>query len=169
VRTHPGAGIAVASDVRRVVREIDRALPVYDVRTLAEHVERNLFLRRVPARMFVVLGPLLLALAAIGIYAVVAYGVAQRTAEIGVRLALGAPKRTVVVAVVRDTLQSVAFGAIAGWLIMFLIQIHIAPGRPLDVPVFVGVPVILLLVAFASWLPAQHAAGVDPVVALRHE
>ena len=170
VRTHPGAEIAVASDVRRVVREIDQALPVYDVRTLAEHVERNLFLRRVPARMFVVLGPLLLALAAIGIYAVVAYGVAQRTAEIGVRLALGAPKRTVVVAVVRDTLQSVAFGAIPGWLIMYLIQIHIAPGRPLDVPVFVGVPVILLLVAsFASWLPAQRAAGVDPVVALRHE
>ena len=170
VRTHRGAEIAVASDVRRVVREIDQALPVYDVRTLAEHVERNLFLRRVPARMFVVLEPLLLALAAIGIYAVVAYGVAQRTAEIGVRLALGAPKRTVVVAVVRDTLQSVAFGAIPGWLIMYLIQIHIAPGRPLDVPVFVGVPVILLLVAsFASWLPAQRAAGVDPVVALRHE
>jgi putative ABC transport system permease protein len=170
VRTRPGAEISVASDVRRIVRELDEGLPVYDVRTLAEHVERNLFLRRVPARMFVVLGPLLLALAAIGIYAVVAYGVAQRTTEIGVRLALGAPKRTVVFAIVRDTLRSVAFGAIPGWLVMYLIQIHRAPGRPLDFPVFVGVPAILLIVAsLASWLPAQRAAGVDPVVALRHE
>jgi predicted permease len=170
VRTRPGAEVTVAADVRRIVRELDQTLPVYDVRTLAEHVERNLFLRRVPARMFVVLGPLLLALAAIGIYAVVAYGVAKRTTEIGIRLALGARRGTVVFAVVKDTLRSVAFGAIPGWLIMFLIQIHIAPGRPLDRPVFLGVPAVLLVVAsLASWLPAQRAAGVDPVVALRHE
>jgi putative ABC transport system permease protein len=170
VRTRPGAENTVAADVRRVVRELDETLPVYDVRTLGDHVERNLFLRRVPARMFVVLGPLLLALAAIGIYAVVAYGVAQRTTEIGVRLALGAPRWAVVLAVVRDTLRSVAFGVVPGWLIMYLFQIHAAPGRPLDLPVFVGVPSVLLLVAtFASWLPAQRAAGVDPVVALRHE
>jgi putative ABC transport system permease protein len=170
LRARPGVEITLASDVRRVVREIDAALPVYDVRTLTEHVERNLFLRRVPARMFVVLGPLLLALAAIGIYAVVAYGVAQRTTEIGVRLALGAPGRLVVLAIVRDTLQSVAAGAVPGWLIMYLVQIHAAPGRPLDLPVFLGVPAVLLLVAaFASWLPAQRAAAVDPVVALRHE
>jgi hypothetical protein len=170
VRTRPGAETTLAADVRRVVREIDAALPLYDVRTLNEHVERNLFLRRVPARMFVVLGPLLLALAAIGIYAVVAYSVAQRTTEIGVRLALGAPRRRVVFAIVRDTLRSVTAGALPGWLIMYVIQIHVAPGRPLDAPVFLGVPAILFLVAaLASWLPAQRAASVDPVVALRHE
>ena len=60
-------------DVRRVVRELDPELPVFNVRTLTDHVETNLVFRRVPARMFVVLGPLLLVLAAIGIYAVVAY------------------------------------------------------------------------------------------------
>jgi predicted permease len=170
VRARPGVEITLSSDVRRTVREIDAALPLYDVRTLNEHVERNLFLRRVPARMFVVLGPLLLALAAIGIYAVVAYGVAQRTTEIGVRLALGAPGRLVVFAIVRDTLRSVAAGAVPGWLIMYLIQIHVAHGRPLDLLVFVGVPAVLMMVAaFASWLPAQRAAAVDPVVALRHE
>jgi putative ABC transport system permease protein len=140
------------------------------VRTLVEHVEKNLFLRRIPARMFVVLGPLLLALAAIGIYAVVAYGVAQRTTEIGVRLALGAPPRRVVIQIIRETLRVILAGAAAGWLIVYMVQIHIAPGRPVDAIVFAGVPIVLLLVAAAAcWLPARRAAGVDPMVALRQE
>ena len=157
-------------DLRRVVRELDPALPLYDVRTLSEHVEKNLFLRRIPARMFAVLGPLLLVLAAIGIYAVVAYAVAQRTTEIGVRLALGATGARVVGEVVVDTLRIVAAGAVVGWLAVYVVQIHIAPGRPLALTVFAGVPLVLLPVAlFASWLPAQRAARVDPMVALRHE
>jgi ABC-type antimicrobial peptide transport system permease subunit len=161
---------ALTDDVRRVVRELDPRLPIYDVRTLVEHVEKNLFLRRIPARMFVVLGPLLLALAAIGIYAVVAYGVAQRTTEIGVRLALGAPPRRVVVQIVRETLRVILAGAAAGWFIVYIVQIHIAPGRPLDPIVFAGVPTVLLLVAAAAcWLPARRAASVDPMVALRQE
>ena len=76
LRTRAGAESLLAPEVERVVRELDPSLPIYDVRTLTEHVEKNLFLRRIPARMFVVLGPLLLVLAAIGIYAVVAYAVA---------------------------------------------------------------------------------------------
>jgi predicted permease len=170
VRTLPGTENILAADVRRVVRDIDPALPVYDVRTLAEHVEKNLFLRRIPARMFVVLGPLLLALAAIGIYAVVAYGVAQRITEIGVRLALGATRPRVVRHIVLETLRVVAAGAVVGWLLVYLVQIHLAPGRPLDRSVFAGIPFILFLVAaLAAWVPAQRAARVDPMVALRHE
>jgi putative ABC transport system permease protein len=86
-------------------------------------------------------------------------------------LASGSPSaRRVVLAIVRDTLRSVAIGAVPGWLIMYLIQIHMAPGRPLDVPVFVGVPAVLIFVAaLASWVPAQRAAAVEPVVALRQE
>ena len=120
--------------------------------------------------MFVVLGPLLLALAAIGIYAVVAYGVAQRTAEIGLRLALGAPPHRVVSEILRETLRVIVVGGAVGWLMVFMVQIHIAPGRPFDGAVFAGVPTILLLVAVgACWLPARRAAGVDPMIALRHE
>ena len=168
VRTAEGIETSVAAEVRRAVRDVDLALPLYDVRTMAEHVEKNLFLRRIPARMFVVLGPLLLLLAAIGIYGVVSHGVAQRTSEIGVRLALGATGRQVVTQVVSDTLRVVAGGAVIGWLAVYVVQIHLAPGRPIALSVFAGVPLILMLVAsVACWLPARRAARVDPLVALR--
>jgi predicted permease len=168
VRTAEGIETAVAAELRRAVRDVDIALPLYDVRTMAEHVEKNLFLRRIPARMFVVLGPLLLLLAAIGIYGVVSYGVAQRTTEIGVRLALGATGGRVVAGVVTDTLRVVAAGGVAGWLCVYIVQIHLAPGRPIALSVFAGVPLILMLVAFvACWVPARRAARVDPLVALR--
>ena len=165
-----GSETPIAAELRRAVRDVDPALPIYDVRTLEEHVEKNLFLRRIPARMFVVLGPLLLALAAIGIYAVVAYAVAQRTTEIGVRMALGATGTRVVGEVVFDTLRVAAGGAVLGWLLVYIVQIHLAPGRPLAFSVFAGAPAILLGVAtLACWLPAQRASKVDPMVALRHE
>lgn len=170
LRTRVGAEMLLASEVERVVRELDPTLPVYDVRTLTEHVEKNLVLRRIPARMFVVLGPLLLVLAAIGIYAVVAYTVSQRTTEIGVRLALGATTWRVVTQIVSESLRVIGIGALAGWLIAFVIQIHVAPGAPIAISVFLGVPAILLLVAtVACCLPTWRAARVDPMVALRQE
>jgi predicted permease len=170
VRTRTGGEMMLAGDVRRVVREIDPSLPVYDVRTLAEHVDKNLVFQRVPARMFVVLGPLLLVVVAIGIYAVVAYTVARRTTEIGVRLALGATGRRVVTQMIRDVLRVVGAGAAVGWLVAFIVELHVARGRPIDLPVLLGVPALLLLVAtLACWLPARRAAMVDPVVALRRE
>ena len=107
----------MASAVRGIVRELDPELPVYNVRTLTAHVETNLLFRRIPARMFAVLGPMLLVLAAIGIYAVVAYTVSQRTTEIGVRLALGATPRGVVAQFVRESLLVIGVGALAGWAI----------------------------------------------------
>ena len=165
-----GSENALAAEVRRVVREVNPALPVYDIRTMSEHIEKNLFLRRIPARMFVVLGPLLLVLAAIGIYAVVAYAMAQRTAEIGVRLALGASARRVVLQMTAETLRVIAVGAVAGWLVAAFIYTHVVRGGPFDVGIFVGVPMLLLVIAAsACWVPARRAAGIDPMIALRHE
>ena len=167
--TRSGAEAALADDVRRLVRELDPSLPVYNVRTMVDHLDTSLFLRKVPARMFAVLGPLLLVLAAIGIYAVVAYAVSHRTIEIGVRLALGATRAGVIRQVVSDTLRVITAGAVAGWLAVYVVYIHLAPGAPVSLAVFAGVPVLLLAVgAAASWWPARRAARIDPAIALKH-
>ena len=169
LRTRAGAESLLAPAVERLVRELDPTLPVYDVRTLSEHVEKNLFLRRIPARMFVVLGPALLLLAAIGIYAVVAYTVSHRTTEIGVRIALGGTPGRVVSQIVGESLRVIAAGAAVGWAIALAIDLHLVRG-PIHLSVFAGVPAVLLLVAtLACWLPAHRAARVDPMVALRQE
>ena len=169
MRTRAGAETGVANDLRQVVRDLDPELPVYDVRTLSDHIEANLIFRRIPARMFAVLGPLLLLLAAIGIYAVVAYAVTLRTTEIGVRLALGATTRRLIAQFVGEHVLIVGVGALAGWLLAFA-AVFIMLSAPLDVAVFAGVPALLLTVAVAaSWWPARRVALVDPIRALRAE
>lgn len=169
LRHAAGAESLVAADLRRIVREIDPDLPLYDVRTLSDHVESNLIFRRIPARMFAVLGPLLLLLAASGIYAVVAYAVSLRTTEIGVRLALGATTGQIIAQLVREHLMVVGVGALAGWLFAAAVVVDIL-SAPVNVVVFAGVPVVLLAVAAAaSWWPARRVTAVDPMVALRAE
>ena len=164
VRTQAGQESRLLPEIQRVVRGIDADLPVFNARSLAEHVDSNLFYRRIPARMFVVLGPLLLALTAIGIYAVVSYAAARRTTEVGVRLALGATPRRVVVELLGETMRVVAVGAIVGWLAAWWVTSHV------DVAVYVTVPAVLLIVAaVACWLPARRATRIDPLTALRQD
>lgn len=170
VRTRPGAETLLANDVRRIVRELDSTIPVFNVRTFAEHMETNLFLRRIPARLFMVLGPLLLFFAAIGIYSVVAYNVSHRMTEIGIRMALGATVGDVVIQIMSETLRVIAAGAVAGLLLTFVVYIHVVPGGKISLMIFGGVPALLLLVAaVASWLPARRTAGLDPLIALRRD
>ena len=139
-----GSEALLTPEIQRVVRELDPTLPIYDARTLVEHVDKNLFLRKIPARMFVVLGPLLLLLAAIGIYAVVSYTVSHRTAEIGVRLALGATAGRVVTQIVRESLRVIAIGAVAGLLVAFVVAIHVMRGAPVNLAVFIAVGLLLM-------------------------
>jgi predicted lysophospholipase L1 biosynthesis ABC-type transport system permease subunit len=170
LRARPGSESALASVVRHAVGALDAELPVFNVRTLADHVETNLIFRRIPARMFSVLGPLLLVLASIGIYAVVAYTVSLRTTEIGVRLALGASATRVVVSLVSETLRVIVVGAMAGWLLAFALAVHLGSTTPIELSVFAGVPALMLAVATAAcWWPAHRAARIDPSAALRRE
>ncbi|HEX5216846.1 MAG TPA: ADOP family duplicated permease [Vicinamibacterales bacterium] len=160
---------AAAAGVRRIVRGLDPTLPVYNVRSLQEHIEKNLVLRRIPARMFVVLGPLMLVLAGIGIYAVVAYGVAQRTTEISVRQALGATPGGVVRQVMFETARVIAVGAIAGWTVAYLFT-RVLLDLSGALTVLTLVPLALALVAaLACWLPASRAAGAPLWAALKNE
>jgi len=169
VRPKAGTESAMAGDLRRIVRDLDPELPLYDIRTLSDHIEANLIFRRIPARMFSVLGPLLLLLAAIGIYAVVAYAVSLRTTEIGVRMALGATARRLIAQFVAEHLLVIGAGALVGWAVAFAVIVNIL-SAPMDAAVFTGVPVLLLAVAaLASWWPARRVTKVDPMLALRSE
>jgi predicted permease len=170
VQVAPGAEAAAATAVREAIGRLDPSLPVYNVRTMAEHLERNLVFRLVPARMMAVLAPLLLALAALGIYGVVAHVVTQRTAEIGVRLALGAEGGRVVREIVVETLAVAGAGALAGLAVAAVLALDVLGGGARDLPILAGSAVLLLAVtALAGWLPARRAAAVDPVRALRHD
>lgn len=169
VAVRGGSETALAADVRRIVRELDPELPLFNVRTMTEHIDANLMFRKIPARMFIVLGPMLLLLTSIGIYAVVAYAVSLRTTEIGVRLALGATIQRVIANLVGESLTVVAAGALIGTAVAFLVAVMLSGGR-VDSLIFVAVPMILLAVAaIASWLPARRAAKLDPIAALKHE
>jgi predicted permease len=170
VRLRGGDPATASGEVLQAMRQVDAELPVFNLRSLDQHVDTNLFLRKVPARMFSVLGPLLLLLAAIGIYAVVSYAVSLRTREIGIRLAVGATAGRVVRAFVGESLRVALLGSVIGWMVAYMLATHLAPGRRIDVVVFAIVPAVLLLVAaVASWIPARRAAVVDPAVTLRSE
>ncbi|MFA5897473.1 MAG: ABC transporter permease [Hyphomicrobium sp.] len=170
LRAKPGMEVTFAAEIQRAVRELDAGLPVYNVRTMTEHIDRNLWLRKIPARMFLVIAPLLLALVSIGIYAVVAYSVAHRTAEIGVRVALGATAGRVVKQIVKETMAVIAVGTTLALVLAVMVDLHLFAGGAGDLPILLGVPALLLSIALvACWLPARRATLVDPIAALRSE
>lgn len=169
LRVRPGSEAAVTAALRAAFAELDPDAPVYDVRTLSEHVDRNLLLRRIPARLFAVLGPLLFLLAVSGVHAAASRAVTLQTRELGVRLALGASPGRLVTEVVRDRLLVVVVGLAAGWLLTFGLATQLASG-PGGWLAYGVVPLVLLAVAGAAcWLPARRIAGIDPVTALRAE
>ncbi|MEO6994856.1 MAG: ABC transporter permease [Lacunisphaera sp.] len=174
VRAKQGDPRALLPAIRETVHQLDPEIAVLDPRTLAQHVENNLFGQRVPAQMLAILGPLALLLAVTGLYAVLAYAVAQRTREIGVRLALGATPASVVRLMIWSNFRIVLVSVAIGWAVSFGAGwylhgylVNVPLGDPL---IYAGTPALLFaLAAFACWLPARRATRIDPMVALRAE
>ncbi|HEX8720562.1 MAG TPA: ABC transporter permease [Pyrinomonadaceae bacterium] len=173
VRTH-GEPQALAGAVRAQLRALDANLPVAEVRTLEEQFDLSLLPSRIAAWALGGFGLLALALAGIGVYGVVNYSAAQRTREIGVRMALGAGRRDVLRLVMGEGLSVVGLGLALGLLLALALSRLVAGflyGVGAADPVtFAGVPLLLGAVALAAgYLPARRATKVDPMVALRYE
>jgi predicted permease len=173
VRT-TGEPQSVATAVREQIRGLDANLPVADVKTLRDQLDLSLFPSRVAAWTLGGFGVLALLLAAIGIYGVVSYSVAQRTREIGVRMALGAKEKDVLGLVLGEGLFVIAIGLAVG-LVLAAGATRVIGGflygvGATDPLTFAAVPVLLGCVALvASYIPARRATKVDPLVALRYE
>ena len=162
----------LAAPLRAAVSSLDRNLPVSGITTLSEMVGDSIAQPRFVATLAVAFAALALALAAIGLYGVMAYAVSQRTTEIGVRMALGATPRDVFRLVVEDGLRLAALGITLGvagsivmaqWLTALLFGVQ--PGDPATLAFTVAV--LLFVSAFASFVPARRATLVDPMVAIR--
>jgi len=164
----------VIGELRRVVREIDGAMPLYNVRTMAEHVNRSLYLDHLRAELIGYLAALALTLAAIGIYGVISYTVAERTREVGIRVALGAQPGAVLRMVLGSGMRLAAAGLAGGLLLSFWLTRKISSDlfgvTATDPVTLAGACGVLLLVAvIATLLPARRATRIDPILALRSE
>jgi predicted permease len=172
VRTTPG--ITVASPIRRIVAELEPALPILDQRSLVEHAATSLFPQRIALWVAGSLGIVAVFLALLGIYGVTAYGVVQRTREIGIRVALGAQRGSVLGLILRQGIVlagiGVGIGALAAFGVTRLLRAVLVGVPPTDIAAFGGAALLLVIAALAaSWIPARRAAAVDPMVALRSE
>jgi putative ABC transport system permease protein len=160
--------------VRNEVHSLDPNLPIFDVKTLTEHMRLPLFPARVAATVLGVFGVVALMLAAIGIYGVTSYSVAQRTREIGIRMALGAQLgdvlRLILTHGVKLTVLGISFGLIGAYLATRAITSVLYGVSATDPLTFIFVSLLLTMVALvACYWPARRATKVDPLVALRYE
>ena len=162
------------SQVRQAVSSVNPNLPVADVRTMQEVYGQSLARQSFTLVMLGIAGSMALALGIIGIYGVISYAILQRTREIGIRMALGAQRRTVKWMFVRSaltlTIGGIAIGLVASTLLVQLMKTLLFGIHPLDPITFAAVPFVLVAAAaLASYLPAARAAAVNPVDALKTE
>jgi putative ABC transport system permease protein len=165
---------ALAAPVRRALREMDSSVPVYGVATLSSLVDKASGQRVFVTRLLAGFAAVALLLAAIGLYGVVSYAVAQRTREVGVRMALGAQRRDVIRLVLSSGVSLVATGLVAGLAGALLatrslgaLVFGVSPVDPLSFGAAAGLLVVVALLA--HWLPVSRALRIDPASALRAE
>jgi putative ABC transport system permease protein len=165
---------AVAADVRTVVRELDPDQPMYDVKGMDALLGEMVAQRRFSMTLLAAFAALALVLGLVGVYGVTAYIVAQRTREVGLRIALGAPPGRLVAMVVRQGMGVALLGLAAG-VLGALATTRLMAGllygvSPTDPPTLLAVVALLAAATLlANWIPARRAARVDPLVALRAE
>ncbi len=169
-----GDAAALAPVLRSVVRSLNDDLPIYFAQTLDQMLEEARFAKRIIAWIFGVFGAVALVLAGVGLYGVMSYSVAQRTSEIGVRVALGATPRDVLGLVLRQSGWQLAVGLVLGLSASYfagqLLAGFLYAVSPRDPGTFIGTVIALGAAgAFATLVPALRALRVNPVVALRNE
>jgi len=173
VRTQ-GEPLKLTSAVRDAIRGLDRGLPISNIGSMEEVMSSARSRPRFLTLLLTMFSSLSLILAALGIYGVISYAVAQRTNEIGIRMALGARAERIRSMVLRQGLALAAigtgFGITAAFFLAQILASNLFGVEPHDTLVFVMVPLILTLVAVAAVLiPSYRASRVDPLVALRHD
>jgi predicted permease len=166
--------LTVAPAARQVVRRMDAALPVYDLKTVAAQIDETHFLDRLLAWLAVAFGCLATLLASIGLYGITAFNVSRRTQEIGIRMALGAARASVLRLVMREVLILTALGllvAIPATLALGrLLESQLFEMKAADPLVILGAAAVVLLVSLlAGYIPAHRATRIDPMQALRWE
>jgi len=173
VRT-AGDPAGVVAAVKEQLRQVDPDQGIAQIQTMEQAIGDSIAEPRIYATLFAGFGGLALALACVGIYAVISYSVEQRSREMGIRLALGAAPGLILRLVLREGLLLAALGVGAGIVAALALTRYLATllytVKPADPAVFAAVGALLLLSAAAGcWLPARRATGVDPVVVLREE
>jgi len=170
--------LSLVNAVRAAAHDVDPNLPLFEIKTQRDYADMTLSQERLFARFSGAFAAIALALAAIGLYGVMSYGVERRSGEIGIRMALGAQPRAVLWMVLRESLLLVALGGVIGGAaslgafrlakrqlveMLYGVEVH----DPISTSIVLGV--LLAAALTAAYWPARRAASVDPMVALRHE
>ena len=169
-----GPSNSIVPQVRQIITQTNRNLPIDDVVSLSDHIGRSLVPQKLVARLATFFGLLALLLACVGLYGVLSYGVARRTNEIGIRMALGAQGRSVLWLVLREALVLVVIGLTIGLVAASMVTktaasllYELKPNDPLTIAL--ATLLLAVVAVLAGYFPARRASRVDPMVALREE